>query len=92
MNDETGFLAAALKELLASTAVILAAWGALGGATNALTTKMRLRDAHGARHRLGDGARPGLRPGGVLLHQLEGGRRAVAGADRLVGGRCRARG
>ena len=45
MNDETGFLAAALKELLASTAVILAAWGALGGATNALTTKMRLRDA-----------------------------------------------
>ena len=28
MNDETGFLAAALKELLASTAVILAAWGA----------------------------------------------------------------
>jgi hypothetical protein len=25
--------------------VILAAWGALGGATNALTTKMRLRDA-----------------------------------------------
>ena len=45
MNDETGFLAAALKELLASTAVILATWGALGGATNALTTKMRLRDA-----------------------------------------------
>ena len=45
MNDETGFLAAALKELLASTAVILAAWGALCGATNALTTKMRLRDA-----------------------------------------------
>lgn len=45
MNDETGFLAAALKELLASTAVILAAWGALSGATNALTTKMRLRDA-----------------------------------------------
>lgn len=45
MNDETGFLAAALKELLASTAVILAAWGALGGATNVLTTKMRLRDA-----------------------------------------------
>lgn len=45
MNDETGFLAAALKELLASTAVILVAWGALGGATNALTTKMRLRDA-----------------------------------------------
>ena len=25
--------------------MILAAWGALGGATNALTTKMRLRDA-----------------------------------------------
>jgi hypothetical protein len=45
MNEETGFLAAALKELLASTAVILAAWGALGGATNALTPRMRLRDA-----------------------------------------------
>jgi acyl dehydratase len=45
MNDETGFVAAVLRELAASTAVILAAWGALGGATNALTTKMRLRDA-----------------------------------------------
>ena len=45
MNDETGFLAAVLRELVASTAVILAAWGALGGATNALTTRMRLRDA-----------------------------------------------
>ena len=45
MNDETGFLAAVLRELGASTAVILAVWGALGGATNALTTKMRLRDA-----------------------------------------------
>ena len=31
--------------LATSTAVILAAWGALGGATNALTTRMRLRDA-----------------------------------------------
>ena len=45
MNDETGFLAAVLRDLAASTAVILAAWGALGGATNALTTRMRLRDA-----------------------------------------------
>ncbi len=45
MNDETGFLAAALRELATSTAAILAAWGALGGATNALTTRMRLRDA-----------------------------------------------
>ncbi len=45
MNDEAGFLAAVLRELAASTAVILAAWGALGGATNALTTRMRLRDA-----------------------------------------------
>ena len=45
MNDETGFIAAVLRDLAASTAVILAAWGALGGATNALTTKMRLRDA-----------------------------------------------
>ena len=45
MNDEPGFFAAVLRDLLASTAVILAAWGALGGATNALTTRMRLRDA-----------------------------------------------
>ena len=45
MNEETRFLAAVLRDLAASTAVILAAWGALGGATNALTTKMRLRDA-----------------------------------------------
>jgi hypothetical protein len=45
MNDETGFLATVLRELATSTAAILAAWGALGGATNALTTKMRLRDA-----------------------------------------------
>ncbi len=45
MNDETRFLAAVLKKLATSTAVILAAWGALGGATNALTTRMRLRDA-----------------------------------------------
>jgi len=45
MNDEPGFIASALRDLLASTAVILAAWGALGGATNALTKRMRLRDA-----------------------------------------------
>lgn len=45
MNDESRFIAAVLRELATSTAVILAAWGALGGATNALTTKMRLRDA-----------------------------------------------
>ena len=45
MNEETRFLATVLRDLAASTAVILAAWGALGGATNALTTKMRLRDA-----------------------------------------------
>ncbi|PPB79424.1 hypothetical protein LV82_02903 [Albidovulum inexpectatum] len=45
MNDNTGFVATVLRDLAASTAVILAAWGALGGATNALTTKMRLRDA-----------------------------------------------
>ena len=45
MNEETRFLAAVLRDLAASTAVILAAWGALGGATNALTTRMRLRDA-----------------------------------------------
>jgi hypothetical protein len=45
MNDNTSFVVAVLRELAASAAVILAAWGALGGATNALTTKMRLRDA-----------------------------------------------
>jgi hypothetical protein len=45
MNDTGNFVAAVLRELAASTAVILAAWGALGGATNALTTKMHLRDA-----------------------------------------------
>ena len=45
MNEETGFIASVLRDLATSTAVILAAWGALGGATNALTTKMRLRDA-----------------------------------------------
>ena len=45
MNDDTGFLSGVLRDLAASTAAILAAWGALGGATNALTTKMRLRDA-----------------------------------------------
>lgn len=46
MNDETGFLAAALKELLASTGGDPRRLGrARAGATNALTTKMRLRDA-----------------------------------------------
>ena len=45
MNDEPGFIAGVLRDLAASTAVILAAWGALGGATNALSTRMRLRDA-----------------------------------------------
>jgi len=41
MNDEPGFIAAVLRDLLTSTAVILAAWGALAGGMNAL----RLRDA-----------------------------------------------
>ena len=45
MNDGPGFVVGALRDLVASTAAILAAWGALGGATNALTTRMRLRDA-----------------------------------------------
>src|SRR5690606_37622746 len=48
-------------------------------------------DAQGARHRLGDGPRPGLRARGVGLHQLEGGRGAVAGAEHLVRWRWRAR-
>jgi len=45
MNEEPGFIAGVLRDLAASTAAILAAWGALGGATNALSTRMRLRDA-----------------------------------------------
>lgn len=45
MKEEPGFVATVLRDLATSTAVILAAWGALGGATNALTTRMRLRDA-----------------------------------------------
>ncbi|QYX58022.1 hypothetical protein K1T73_06505 [Roseovarius sp. SCSIO 43702] len=45
MNDNTDFAATVLREIAASTALMLAFWGALGGATNALTTKMRLRDA-----------------------------------------------
>ena len=45
MNEEPGFFVGVLRDLAASTAAILAAWGALGGATNALTTRMRLRDA-----------------------------------------------
>jgi hypothetical protein len=45
MNEEPGFVTGVLRDLAASTAAILAAWGALGGATNALTTRMRLRDA-----------------------------------------------
>ena len=49
------------------------------------------RDTHGSRHRLRNGARPGLRARGVALHQLERCCRAVAGADRLIGGRRRAR-
>lgn len=45
MTEKTGFVATVLNDLATSTAVILATWGALGGATNALTTRMRLRDA-----------------------------------------------
>ena len=45
MTEKTGFVATVLNDLATSTAVILATWGALGGATNALTTRMRLREA-----------------------------------------------
>ena len=31
MNEEPGFVAGVLRDLAASTAAILAAWGALGG-------------------------------------------------------------
>ena len=41
------YVAGVLRDLAASTAAILAAWGALGGATNALSTPLRLRDASG---------------------------------------------
>lgn len=45
MNDETGFLAAVLRELCSLDGGDPRRLGALGGATNALTTRMRLRDA-----------------------------------------------
>ena len=72
MNDEPGFITAVLRDLVASTAAILAAWGALGGATNALTTKMRLRDA--VRHILLGGliaAGMGSLSMGLITHWLK---------------------
>ena len=39
MNEETGFVAAVLRDLATSTAVILAAWGALGGACLLYTSR-----------------------------------------------------
>jgi hypothetical protein len=45
VSDDKGIWARVIIELVATQTVILALWGALGGATNALTTKMRLRDA-----------------------------------------------
>jgi hypothetical protein len=45
MSSDKGFWHLVMVEVAATQALILAAWGALGGATNALTTKMRLRDA-----------------------------------------------
>jgi hypothetical protein len=45
VSDDKGFWSLIVVEMAATQAVILALWGALGGATNALTTKMRLRDA-----------------------------------------------
>ena len=44
MNDES-FWSHLWREIAASTALMLAFWGALGGATNALTTRMALREA-----------------------------------------------
>lgn len=43
MNDT--WIGSAVREVVASGVVILAVWGALGGATNALSTRMSLRDA-----------------------------------------------
>jgi hypothetical protein len=45
VSDDKNFWSVILVEMVATQAVILALWGALGGATNALTTRMRLRDA-----------------------------------------------
>lgn len=45
MSSDKGIWHVVIIELAAAQALILAAWGALGGATNALTTRMRLRDA-----------------------------------------------
>lgn len=44
MNDES-FWSHLWREIAASTALMLDFWGALGGATNALTTRMALREA-----------------------------------------------
>ena len=77
MNDEPALHRRVLRDLAASTAVILAAWGALGGATNALTTKMRLRDA--LRHIL---------LGGLIAAGMGSLSMAV---DRRAGSACRPR-
>ncbi len=45
MKEDGSFIASLLRDLGASTVLMLAFWGALGGATNALTTKMSLREA-----------------------------------------------
>jgi hypothetical protein len=49
-------------------------------------------DAHRARHRFRDAARPALRARNIAFDELEGGRRPVAGAGRLVRRRRRPRG
>lgn len=45
MTESLTLLALVAHDLSGSTALVLAAWGALGGATNALSTRMHLRDS-----------------------------------------------
>lgn len=40
-----GWIPAVVREVLESSTAALALWGALGGATSALTTRMRIREA-----------------------------------------------
>ena len=45
IQASSSVMALVANDLAGSTALVLAAWGALGGATNALSTKMHLRDS-----------------------------------------------
>ncbi|TCP58368.1 hypothetical protein EV663_1311 [Rhodovulum bhavnagarense] len=45
MNEKLGFLQAVVQEFAVASSLVVAAWGALGGATHAITIRMRPRDA-----------------------------------------------